>query len=460
MSSYMLAQGEVLTTLQKLPSNSFDALLTDPPYGLGSKEPTAKELIAYLSGAEMDTGGDFMGNDWHVPSVAVWKEVFRVLKPGAPLLVFAGSRTQDLISLGMRAAGFEICDVIDWIYGQGMPKPATTTDKYIDKALKSTRPVIGTQALSGSAGVSTAEKGGTFGVAAGSATKVINLTAPGSPEAEQWEGYGHGLCPGREPVILACKPFDGTIAHNVLTHGTGALNVKGCRIGTEGGTRKAKQTGPTDSAQTYGNGLNSGTPEPINAGRWPKNVILSEETAAELDATVGDRPSTLTGRADPTKTHDNPGDNGDASWFGGGNSAVYADGGGPSRFFYCAKVSKSEREKGCEPLPLRSAAQVTNRKEGTVGADRPQAGAGRGSGARNHHPTLKPLALTEYLAKLILQPTPEACLLIPYAGAGSELIGALKAGWPEVYAIERDPEFCEIAPLRVAAHTSGASRIT
>ncbi len=121
MSRYALLHGDVLDHLRSLPDNSADATLSDVPYGIGSHQPTPAEIFAYLSGAEMNTGGDFMGRDWHVPSIAVWREIWRTLKPGAPVLIFGGSRTSDLISLGMRIAGFEIRDTILWIQGQGMP---------------------------------------------------------------------------------------------------------------------------------------------------------------------------------------------------------------------------------------------------------------------------------------------------------------------------------------------------
>jgi hypothetical protein len=108
-----ILQADVLAALRAMPSGSFDAVLSDVPYGLGTHEPTAAELSAYVLGGDLDTGGDFMGRDWQVPSVAVWREILRVLKPGAPVLAFAGSRTHDLVTIGMRAAGFEIGDTIN-----------------------------------------------------------------------------------------------------------------------------------------------------------------------------------------------------------------------------------------------------------------------------------------------------------------------------------------------------------
>lgn len=500
MQRYAAVQADVLEFLRTQPDNSFDALLTDPPYGLR-----------------------FMNRKWdyEVPSVAMWAECLRVLKPGAPLLSFGGSRTFHRIATGLEDGGFELCDTIFWVYGQGMPKPATTTDKYIDKALKVERPVVGTRQLTGNAAVDTKTKGGTYGIQVGTvAPKTVAVTAPGSPLSAAWEGYGHALRPSHEPIILACKPFEGSIAENILEHGVGGLNLGPCRIGTSGGTRKVDP----ERYRTEGNALrgsvdgslNGGVKEAIAAGRWPANVILShspdcvsvgtrevrggvavkrngvhtdspvlpgglgcypegtpdhgfavggKETVEmwacvpgcpvrQMDDQSGTRPSTLAGRADPTKSYANPGDNGGASQFGGSNSRVYADTGGASRFFYHAKVNRKEREFGCENLPLRTAAECTGRTEGLVGADRPQAGAGRGSGARNFHPTLKPIELNRYLATLLRPPNPDAVLLVPYAGVASEMIGALLAGWPAVLGIEsggENGEYMSILHARVRA---------
>src|SRR5580698_9984381 len=132
---YMLLEADVLEALRLMPDNSADACLADVPYGLGPREPTPEELAAYILGTtSLNTGGDFMGAKWKIPSVAVWKELLRVLKPGAPVLSFAGSRTQDLIAIGMRAGGFEIQDslvAVMWCFGEGMPKPSMPTDKFI-----------------------------------------------------------------------------------------------------------------------------------------------------------------------------------------------------------------------------------------------------------------------------------------------------------------------------------------
>lgn len=483
MQQYAAIQADLLEFLKTQPSNAFDALLCDPPYGLS-----------------------FMGKRWDydVPSVETWRECLRVLKPGAPLLAFGGSRTFHRIAIGLEDAGAELCDTIMWVYGQGMPKPATTTDKYIDKALKADRPVVGSRQLTGNAAVSTQDKGGTYGIAVGTVpAKTVAVTAPGSLEAQQWEGYGHALRPSHEPIIMACKPFDGSIAHNVLSYGVGGLNVGACRLA--GGVTINRWK---DGAKPFGGGAGHPYESVKSEGRWPANVILShapecvpagtrevkssvathgtakdgqmfdfgnertgdprgyavdgKETieawacvpwcpVRQMDEQSGERPSTpyrenvAEGTVLPLTKR---------------TAGGYSDTGGASRFFYHAKVSRKERERGCDHLPLKSAAEATNRKEGLVGCDRPQAGAGRGSGARNFHPTLKPLALTTYLARLLLPPTSNAVLLVPFAGSGSEIIGALLAGWPAVLGVEREADYMPILRARVAAWVPDAAAIS
>jgi len=408
---HAIACGDVLPALRSLPDCSIDGALFDPPYGLGNHQPTRAELIAFLQGSEMDTGGDFMGKDWHVPSLAVWCELLRVLKPGAPLVCFGGSRTFPLLALGMWAAGLdtpglELRDCLSWMYGSGFPKSLN-----VGKALAE----------------SMAE-----------ATK--------DPSAPTWGGYGTALKPAWEPALLARKPLEGTVAHNVATWGVGALAIDACRIeGTGNVTWSTPRGGiclPDPAAR--GELLEAG-------GRWPANVILDEEAGALLDAQAGNRPS--------TPYRENVA-SGDVLPLTKRTAGGYSDDGGPSRFFYCAKVSKREREHGCAALPMRSAGEVTGgREEGSAGLSNPRAGAGRGGGSRNHHPTLKPIALTQWLARLLLPP-PRAdgrppVLLVPYSGAGSEMIGALRAGWGAVFGIERDPEYVAIANARIEAWRAG-----
>ena len=439
MSRYAILQGQVLEHLRTLETDSLDAMLSDPPYGLGNKQPTPGELVAYLSGAEMDTGGDFMGKDWHVPSVQVWREIFRVLKPGAPVMAFAGSRTSDLISLGMRAAGFEIRDVLMWVYASGFPK-SQNTSKAIDAAAGAVREVIGINedySRRKPNGMQTA--GATaYGYSQSQQETDARITAPATDAAKKWDGYGSALKPAFEPIILARKPLAGTMVENVTVHGCGPLAIDASRIGEAGGGTHCTNRDENGKCRGHNNGglsISGDTFHAANAlgdvGRWPANVILDEIAGAILDEQSGDRRSAT-----------NKGPTIGGKIFNGGkgivqfaNGAPYAgESGGASRFFFCPKVSKKEREKGCNLLPMKSAGECTDREEGS-------AGAGRGGGSHNHHPTLKPIALIKYLATMIRPPTSDAVLLIPYCGSGSEIIGALQAGWPAVLGIEREPDY-------------------
>lgn len=349
-------------------------------------------------------GISFMGKQWDrgVPSVDVWRELLRVCKPGAPLLAFGGTRTYHRQTSAIENAGWEIRDCLSWLYGSGFPK--------------------------------------SFAVA----------KQPGCEEG--WSGYGTALKPAWEPCVLARKPLDGTVAANVLAHGVGALNVDGTRIGRNVGERTEYGRDnplPPIASVALGAFKELSPYPPHDAGRWPANVCLDEEAAAALDEHTGERPG---GRPVSGKVK--------ADGFLKGKETIpfagYLDNGGASRFFYTAKVSRKERERGCEALPLLTAAEATDRGEGEAALNSPRTGASRTGGARNHHPTLKPIALTTWLAKLLLPPVP-GTLLVPFSGAGSEMIGALLAGWTRVVGIELEPEYVAIAKARIAAHTKHAA---
>jgi hypothetical protein len=201
--------GDCLEILKTLPDDSIDAIVSDPPYGLGTKEPTGEDIDRYLSGeSRLDTGGDFMGHAWDIPSVAVFKECYRVLKPGRHILCFAGTRTWDLMAAGMRAAGFTHeggiatpfgLPLLQWIHGQGFPKSLDIA-KAIDKHLGVKREVLGERTVVQGGGTS-------LELRMGERREIqVQVTAPTSPEAKQWEGWGTALKPAWEPVISFRKP--------------------------------------------------------------------------------------------------------------------------------------------------------------------------------------------------------------------------------------------------------------
>ena len=279
-----IEQGDALEVLKTLDSASFDACLSDPPYGLGLREPTVEDIIAYLTGARsLDTGGDFMGKAWELPPVEVWHQLHRVLKPGAFSSIFSGSRTFDLVAVGLRAARFESRDSLCWLYSSGYPH-GLNVSKAIDEEAGAERPVIGTQVLTGNAAVSTKEKGGTYGVGVGTApAKTINVTGPATEDAARYDGYGTSLKPAWEPILLMRKPLDGTIVDNVLAHGTGALNIGACRLAFANEADEAESKGKNQHADhdngARDNNIFGAMDQPRTnytaSGRWPPNVCLS-----------------------------------------------------------------------------------------------------------------------------------------------------------------------------------------
>ena len=319
---------------------SVDAIVTDPPYEIG-----------------------FMGRSWDSTGIAYdpdfWRLCLNVLKPGGHLVSFGACRTYHRIACAIEDAGFEIRDSLHWLFGSGFPK-SLDISKAIDKAAGADREVVGERRQR-------ANKGGAAPMNA-SAGEVELLTAPATPEAQQWDGWGSALKPAHEPIVLARKPLAGTIAETVLEYGTGGLNVDGCRVATNweaDPNRRGHGYGFNKAGyDKAGASLDVGPSSawaPVDAGRWPPNVLLSPETAAKL----GDK----------------------ASYF-----PVF-DYGDEDRFFYAPKASREEREAGCEHLPGRTGAEAVDRKPGSAGANNPRAGAGRenGKGAgvkvRNFHPT-------------------------------------------------------------------------
>ena len=348
MSAAHVLNADCLTALRDMPDASVDAVVTDPPYGLSNTTPdqVADTITRWVSGDReyLPTGRGFMGHEWDgfVPPVAVWDECLRVLKPGGHLLAFAGSRTHDLMTLGIRLAGFEIRDSVAWLYGSGFPK-SLDVSKAIDKTAGAERTALGPRVYAGghiqrSSPEHLSPPIGWFASAQGERT----VTAPATDAARQWEGWGTALKPAFEPVTLARKPLTGTVAANVLEHGTGALNIDATRIGTSdklptaGGTREMGN-------QVYGKGLgvSSGRSAELG-GRWPPNVALDEPQAEELDRQSGTSKSptsyvrTAEARSriySPSIGYSKPGD----------VALNYGDSGGASRFFYVAKAPKSER---------------------------------------------------------------------------------------------------------------------
>ena len=426
-----LLEGDSLDVLRGTPDGTYTCVITDPPYGLSEPPDPLEVMRQWLADGDFHKktrgkGKGFMGAEWDhfVPGPILWREVFRTCKPGAIVLCFAATRTMDWMSLSLRCAGFEILDVIAWMQAQGMAK-AGTIDKKIDARNGDERPVIGKHPNPGSTKARLAMGDGW--------QDAPDLTAPGSAESAAWAGWSTQLAPGYEPIIVARRPCEGTATANVLKHGCGAMNIDACRIGEAGGTRK------TDcpkglSLGVYGDGLNGGGKADIGAGRWPKNVLLSGEAAAVLDATV---PHSRDGVAVKRNTPI-----GKVTGFvmprgNTGIDAGYGGSGGVSRFFWVGPLAT---EDDCA-LPGRYVPKVRTSERH----------AGLPEGVKSTHPTVKPQALMEWLCRLVGHPQGRG--LDPFAGSGSTLRAARNLGLA-FDGIERDPGFAEIARHRSGVYVA------
>lgn len=434
-----------------LADNSIDAVVTDPPYGL-SKEPDMMEVMKHWMNGDdyVHTGGGFMGKSWDsfVPGPAIWKEVFRVLKPGGHLLAFFGSRTYDLGTLAIRLAGFEIRDQIMWVYGSGFPK-SLDVSKAIDKAAGVEREKIRIDASQvRNPKASGSGKDGTEGATRPWIEEALkkgyhekDSDIPATDEAKQWSGWGTALKPAHEPICVARKPLSGTVAENVLTHSTGALNIDGCRVPTDEEIKGG--SGGLLSHQRDNIDYPQNDWQPSEQGRWPANFVHDgSECVREMFPDAKGQQGDLkeTGKPRPSS-----GRFGDMAPPHAHKARIEVDT-SAARFFYCAKASKSDRDDGVS-LAATSAAEMVDRDADSAGMNSPRAGAGRTSGARNDHPTVKPTALMQWLVRLVTPPG--GTVLDPFTGSGSTGKACMLEGF-EFIGFEMDPHYCEIAEQRIA----------
>jgi hypothetical protein len=458
-----LLHGDCLERLRELPDCSVDACVTDPPYGLS-----------------------FMGKAWDydVPGAEVWREVLRVLKPGGHLLAFAGTRTQHRMAVQIEDAGFEIRDMIAWVYGSGFPK-SLDVSKAIDKLngrefedrydlgrhIRACREALGisrkevnqrfgaaaicnhweaqdcnnarlptpeqwkelkawlgcdakydalVDRIGAEREVVAQQRGAVLVVAPGQdndrSSTTLDITAPATPAAQQWAGWGTALKPALEPITVARKPLVGTVAANVLEHGTGAINVDGCRVIGEPSpsVERRKHAAPGVSVGATG-WTTPARPDSYNEqrsgeslGRWPANLIHDGS-----DEVVGLFPQAGGGYGKRGAARQMEG------WgMGGHNETVgYGDSGSAARFFYCAKASKTDRGDG------------------------------------NAHPTVKPTELMRYLCRLVTPPG--GVVLDPFMGSGSTGKAAALEGFRFI-GIEREAEYLEIARGRIEVPAQGS----
>lgn len=475
MNSYQILIGDCLDLLRRMPDNSVDSVVTDPPYGLS-----------------------FMGKKWDcdVPATEVWAECLRVLKPGGHLLAFAGTRTQHRMAVRIEDAGFEIRDMIAWVYGSGFPK-SMDVSKAIDKTGAASSAWFGSwlKRWREERGISQKDlcdrcgffgkvnRGGTIanwelglgsptveqfnricqvldlpfdsmqaaerevigtrrvapGVAFSSdGPSELNITSPATDAARQWEGWGTALKPALEPVTVARKPLFGTVAANILAHGTGALNIDACRIhGAD-----AQATEYTQKRMAPGHVVNdtgawkqeaqfTGT---LKAGRWPANLIHdgSPDVVAMFPAEAGASSHVrgteasaasvglITGHRDRVE------------------GAFHGDSGSAARFFYCAKTSRKDRNEG-----LLSSDAPAVAKDATM-RDCETAEWSTRNG--NSHPTVKPTELMAYLLRLVTPPG--GVTLDPFMGSGSTGKAAMREGF-QFIGCEIDEQYAAIARARI-----------
>jgi len=423
--TYQILHGNNLDILPTLADNSIDSIVTDPPYELG-----------------------FMGKKWDSSGIAysveLWQQCLRVLKPGGHLLSFGGTRTYHRVAVAIEDAGFELRDSIAWLYGSGFPK-SLDVSKAIDKAAGAEREVIGTK-IASPKGISQAEaRSDSAAGAYGGETKEIDITAPSTPEAQQWQGWGTALKPAFEPVIVARKPIEGTVANNVLKWGTGGLNIDGSRIGTETiSTHNAPKGSFAGGEPDRGSDTSS---YKEHTGRWPANIILDPYTAELLDEQSGQSKSSTGAKQTPKQNTNSFGD-----YSGNSDIVGHNDSGGASRFFYVAKASKRDRNEGLEQLE-------TKQTVGGGGLGNPVSGAYGSEKApgKNFHPTVKPTSLMEYLIKLVTPP--KGTVLDPFTGSGSTGKAAILQGF-DFIGIEMTEEYLPIIEGRLKhAEAKVAERI-
>lgn len=426
--AFQLETGDCRDLMAQMPESSVDAIVTDPPYGIGfmgkawdrptidagasdreERGPSAARLATgrKTSGfVPSDYAGayDFSAKGNH--AFQVWceswaSEAIRVLKPGGHMLVCGSPRTYHRLTCGLEDAGFEIRDCLQWLFGSGFPKSLDVV-RAIDTA----------------------------------AGAVCAIDGPNP--SDEWEGWGTALKPAYEPVVLARKPLQGTVAGNIAQYGVGGLNIDATRIGTADDRSRppGRNVGTVLSNSTLAIRANVSESHPL--GRWPANVLLDAEAARLLDAMSGPRTAggNLNGD-EPSKPLGGQDIYGDMT--GRHEWASYADLGGASRFFYTAKSSRREREFGLDDLdPIR-------RSDGRdKDIENPRL---RATARRNDHPTVKPVELMGWLCRLITPPG--GLVLDPFLGSGSTGMAALDEGF-RFMGIDLDAHYIEIARRRIA----------
>lgn len=419
--------GSIEDRLSQLRPGTFDAVLTDPPY--------------HLTAANESRG--LMGQRWDGGAVAfnpeTWRAVIRTVKPGAIMAAFGGPRTFHRLAVGAEDGGFELLETCMWIFSQGMPKGQDAA-KAIDKKLGVKIKTRGHISMAHGE-VETATRSNLERQFPG-----IEAHQPVTEQAKRWDGYNNSLKPAYEPILIMRRPGGDTFADQLLLYDTGGLNIRPCRIGQDEHTIKG---GGANYYAGFKTKYPSAAVNQKRIGRFPANVLLSHHPLCTKDKCVSVCPVRMldkqSGVLNTGPSHMIVRRNGKHVYGKHTHTPfqTYGDSGGASRFFYIAKVCRAEREAGLDGLPERDCDNYGDDEWGKENRNVQK--------ARNHHPCLKPIDLCRYFATLILPPprkTPRR-ILVPFSGVGSEVIGALLAGWDEVVAIEKDPTYAAIAKPRI-----------
>ena len=431
----LLVNGDCVEVMRSLPDASVDAVVCDPPYGLG------------FMLKEFDLLGEGQAQQkWH----EAWAtEAFRVLKPGGHLLAFGGTRTYHRLASAVEDAGFEIRNSVIWCYGSGFPK-SLDVSKALDKAAGAEREVVG--AKGGRYATPKQDfRGGKHHAAADVPTGLFNeITAPATDDAKKWEGWGTALKPAFEPVVVARRPLIGTVAANVIAHGTGALNIDATRIpfasaADEKESKTKNQhadfgTPPLTGNVTYGD-YSMVAPKNYNpSARWPANLMLSHSPSCVHVETDGDTDVWACVPGCPVRAMDDQQEK-DSSTEGVSRYFMrFAPQDAP--FIYAPKANKKEKDAGCENLPTQQ--QDLTREPGLPGSDNPR---NRGAKQRfNHHPTVKPVSVMAYLCRLVTPPG--GWVLDPFMGSGTTGVAAHREGFNFI-GIEREVDYMAIAEARI-----------
>lgn len=464
--SWNIYHGDCREVMPTLHPESVDSIVCDPPYGLGfmgvkwdtygdgkGRGPSSKATFDRVGGnshARKPGGQELIRmkeNQRFQQAAQEWFiEALRVAKPGAHLLAFGGTRTYHRLACAIEDAGWEIRDCVMWVYGSGFPK-SLDVSKAIDKAAGVERERVQGPKSGGMLAVNSHNAG--HGYRPNDYAENGNSLISGDPitdAARQWQGWGTALKPAWEPIIVARKPLCGTVAENVLKHGTGGINVDGCRVGTEAIVSLKGLGQNANMNDDNWKGIGSRPAPTVSVGRWPANVIHDGS-----DEVVGLFPANVKGgtwnRTAGARHFNNEGEP-----TGYQTSGSDASTGSAARFFYCAKASKADRDEGCEGLDERENASQNYGTKG-VNLTRKDGGENRVLPRRNNHPTVKPTALMRYLCRLVTPPG--GVVLDPFTGSGSTGKAAILEGFRFI-GIEREAEYVEIAKARIGAAEAGA----